>query len=385
MEQEFADGGRIARVTPQAVRELACWPGRPCVSIYLPLDPTHPNIDAARLELKDLARDARHQLTAMSFRRPAVEKLLAPVEELFGAERWLLGSRGYGLFSAPNFAMQVRVDVAVPSVSVVAGGFVVTPLVSALLDADRFYVLAVSQNQAHFFRGQRDALIDVAVPDLPASRADALWYEHHERQLNVHGGSHLGVDRITGTLHGSPSARDLRKQQLLRYFRFVDEALWSVLHDETAPLLVAGADHELAVYREANRYPHLAGTVDVGNPERLDNADLHDKVWPVAAAVLDAPRRALVERVGASPESLTSIPAIVAACREGRVAALLAQPTRLRWGRIDAAEGHLERRPGDIELVSAAIGAALAQGAAIYPAAPGELPGDVSVAAVARY
>ena len=372
-------------MTPHLLHELACWPKGPCVSLYLPLDPKHPDIEADRLALKDLVGDSRRQLeNATTLRRPAIDELLAPAEALLDAEWWALGSRGYGLFAAAGRSTQVHLDVDVPSIAVVADRFVVTPLVAALPGADRFYVLAVSQNRVRFLRGDRDGLIDVAVPGLPKSRADALWYEHHERHLGAHGGSHQGVDRIVDTVHGSASARDLRKQQLSRFFRVVDEAVRRVLHDEKAPLVVVGVDFELAVYREVNHYAHLA-TIDTGNPERLSMAELHSSAWTAAASALDALRRELVDRIRSSRTPLTAVPAILDACRAGRVAALLVQPDRLLWGRLDGADAQVERQAGDIELVSAVIGAALAQGAAIYPAWPRELPGDASVAAVARY
>ena len=249
----------MLNMTKQTLRTLASWPEEPCVSLYLPLDPKHPSIQGDRLMLKDLVRDARRQLeTSSTLRRPAVDELLAPAEALLAAERWPLDSHGYGLFSAPGCSYQVHLDSDVPTLSVVADRFVVTPLVGALPEADRFFLLAISQDRVRFFRGHRQGLTDVAVPDLPASRADALWFEHHERQLNVHGGGHQGMDRITGTLHGSPSDRDLRKQQLLPFFRMVDEALWSVLHDETAPLLVAGVGYA----------GHLPGRQPLSTPRR---------------------------------------------------------------------------------------------------------------------
>ena len=289
--------------TSQTLGELARWAEGPCVSMYLPLDPKHPNIDADRLALKDLVADARRQLeTTTALRRPSIDELLAPAEALIVAERWPLDHRGYALFAAPGRSDRVYLDVDVPALSVVADRFVVTPLLAAVEEADRFFVLAISQNRVRFFRGGRERLVDVPVPDLPASRADALWYEDHERLLNVHGGSHQGVDQITGTIHGSPSEHDLRKQQLLRFFRIVNDALTTLLHDETAPLLVAGVGYELAIYREANRYPHLAGAVDTGSPERLSPAQLHTLVWPVAAELVDAPRRLLLDRLAATAE-----------------------------------------------------------------------------------
>jgi hypothetical protein len=373
-------------VTPEVLRELACWSEGPCVSVYLPLDAKHPSIAADRVGLKDLVADARRQLeTTTSLRRPAIEELLVPVEALLVADRWPLGCRGYALFEAPGRSTHLRLDVEVPDIAVVADRFVVTPLVGDLPDAGSFYLLAISQGRVRFYQGRRSGLVEVDVAGLPTSRADALRDEHHERRLNVHGGSHQGVDRITGILHGSPSDRDLHKQQLLRFFRIVDEALWGVLHDKNVPLLVAGVEFELAVYREANHYRHLAATVDTGNPDRLDADELHAKIWPTAADLLDVPRRQLLERVASSADALTSLPTILTACHEGRVASLLVRPDHLSWGRADTTEEHQRRLAGDIDLVSATIAAALAQGATIYPVEPHELPRDITMAAVARY
>jgi hypothetical protein len=376
----------VSTVSRQVLGELTRWADPPCTTIYLPLDPGHPDIGADRVMLKDLVRDAKRQLrTASGLRSPAIDELLAPAEALLTSERWPLGCRGCATFAAPGLSMQLQLDVDLPLLSVVADRFVVTPLVAAIERDTRFYVLAISQNRVRFLRGDRRRLVDVPVPGLPASRADALWYEHHERLLNVHGGSHQGADRTIGVLHGSPSAHDLRKHQLLRFFQLVDEKLRLVLRDETAPLFVAGVDYELAIYREANRFPHLAGLVDTGNAERLSTHQLHERVWPAAASVLDSPRRALLDRVERSATPLTSTRAILTACRERRVAALLVAPDRLEWGRLDTLEGRPAHTAGDVDLISLVIGAALEQGADLYQLASGELKGDPAVAAVVRY
>jgi hypothetical protein len=373
-------------VSTELLRELSCWRTPPCFSIFLPLDPSHPSsADATRLTLKSMIRDVRLELQAVAeLSHSAVDELLAPPEALLAAQRWSTRRRGYGLFGAPGCSIEVHLDVAVPSIAVVADRFVVTPLVTAIRPDDRFFLLAISQNRVRFLRGDSQRLVDVPVPGLPASRANALWFEHHERQLNVHGGSHHGVDRITGTLHGSPADHDLRKQQLRRFFHIVDHALLQMLHAETAPLFVAGLGFELAMYREANHYPHLAELIDIGSPERLSAGELHDRLWPVACRTLDGPRRELVNKVSASPMVLTSMPAILAASEEGRIGSLLVRPDRLLWGRPDD-DGHPDRRPGDTELVTVAIGAALEHGATVFPAAAHEMPGDAPVAALLRH
>jgi hypothetical protein len=139
------------------------------------------------------------------------------------------------------------------------------------------------------------------------------------------------------------------------------------------------------LYRQANHYTHLAGSIDVGCPERLDLHELHAKVWPIAARTLDRARRELIDRAVSSPTTVNSVPAVLSACRQGRVAALFVRPDRLTWGRLDSAEVHPERRRGDIELATAAICAALQRGASIRVAGKHELPGDPPVAALLRY
>ena len=376
----------VSPITTRLLGELAGWSDGPCVSIFLPLDPTRPGADADRLALKDAVNDARRQLVEESGLRPAaVDEVLGPAETFAGGAGWTAGYNGYGLLAAPGRSVELRLHVKVPLLSVVSDRFVVTPLVAALDADDRFYLLAVSQSRVRLFRGARDGLLDVAVPDLPAGRADALWYEDQERQLNVHGGSRLGAGRIVGTVHGSPSVSDLRKRQLRRFFQLVDAALLRSFAGESRPLFVAGVGYELGIYREVSHYPRLAGVIDVGNPERLSPAELHDKVWPMVAGELDAPRRELLARVNSTSTSLTSVPEILAACDEGRVAGLVARPEHLMWGRLAPFEQHAERSPGDIDLVSAAIGAALHQGAVLYPAGPDDLADGAALAALRRY
>jgi hypothetical protein len=376
----------VSPVTGQLLGELSGWSTGPCVSVYLPLDPTHPGCEAHRLALKDAVRDVRRQLeTQTSLRAATIDQLLAPAETLIAGEGWTPGHRGYGLLAAPARSVQLDLHVEVPQLSVVADRFVVTPLVAALAADDHFYVLALSQNRVRLFRGAHDTLVEVAVPGLPTSRVEALWFEDEERWVNVHGGSRLGADRIVGTVHGSPSERDLHKRELRRFFQMVDAALMSSFAGGSWPLFVAGVGYELSLYREVSHYPRLAGVIEVGNPDRLSPTELHRQVWPTAAYELDAPRRELIARINSASTPLTSVPAILAACADGRVGALVVRPDCVVWGRLDSLESHAERSPGDIDLISVAIGAALSQGAALYPAASDELPDGAALAALPRW
>jgi hypothetical protein len=158
--------------------------------------------------------------------------------------------------------------------------------------------------------------------------------------------------------------------------------VWQALGRETARLIIAGVAEEADWYRRANHYTHLAGTVALDHTERLGSDELHERLWPTALRALDRPRRELVTSVRTTASAITSLPAIITASKQGRVAGLLVQPNRLLWGRIGTNDVHVDRHPGDVELLTTAICAALEQFAMVFAVRPGELPGNVPVAAV---
>ncbi|MEO6887603.1 MAG: hypothetical protein ABI456_01165 [Ktedonobacteraceae bacterium] len=56
------------------------------------------------------------------------------------------------------------------------------------------------------------------------------------------------------------------KEQLLRYFQRINRGLQSVLRGERAPLVLAGVEHLLPIYRKVNTYAHV---LDQGVVETL--------------------------------------------------------------------------------------------------------------------
>lgn len=377
-------------LTASLLSDLARISSPPCVTMYLPLDPGHPDIEANRLELKEMIRSVRSELeTTTELRRPEVVQLLVPAEELLASTRWPLGSKGYALFGAPGLWVSTEVSIPVAPLGVVSSRFVITPLVGAVDRAEaRFYVLVVGREHTRLLRGHRFGLTEVDAPGMPHGVFDALWYEHHERHLNVHGGSHHGADRIVGTVHGSGSENDLRKSQLRRFLTAVNDAVVAYLRDERAPLVLAGVDYEVAQYRDVNRYPNLVATAVTGNVDQLSHAELHTRALPLAAQVLDRPRQVLLERLRSSALATTDLAAVLRAAREGRVEALLVRRDRLQWGTVDARgviDEYPQRRPGAVELLGVAVAEALDQGAVVLPAFEGELPDAAPIAALLRF
>jgi hypothetical protein len=371
-------------VTVDGVAELASWSRPPCVSIYLPIDRRH--LDAARILLKDLARAARSELAQLDSDGRLVDELVAPVTSLehqFGAAG---GRRGIAAFTAPGIGAACWLDADVQALAVTGQRFVVTPLLDALPPAGRYHLLALSMHDARLFHGDQSGLTPVDVSGMPRNLADALWYEDPDRRVSWHGGARVGTGRVAMIAHGSGSERDVHSDRLLRFFRAVDESVATVVQPAWAPLLVAGVDYELAIYRQATRFTSVE-TIAIGNTDQLSALELHDRCRPAIASLLDKPRRASLRRLVDSGARVTSLPAVLGACAESRVDTLFVRADSLAWGSADGDETdvHDQRGGDDVELHSVAIAAALRQGAKVFPAGPGELPDDAAIAASLRF
>ena len=80
---------------------------------------------------------------------------------------------------------------------------------------------------------------------------------------------------------------------------------------------------------------------------------------------------------------------IVPAAYHGRVDTLFVALDHQRWGSFDPASGavdvHLERRPGDVDLLDLAAAKTIVNGGAVYASEVDKMPDKVLLAAVYRY
>ncbi|MGH9135534.1 MAG: hypothetical protein ACRD0G_00630 [Acidimicrobiales bacterium] len=376
--------GRARKLTADRLAELASWNRPPCVSIYVPLDPVRG--DATRIRLKDLARTARNELERLGAAGRLIDELLTPVTALEGRFGEASGHRGIAMFTAPGIHVACWLGADLPARADAGKRFVVTPLVAALPANRRYHLLALSQHDVRLFRGNHAGLSPVEVGGMPRNVAEALWYEDPDRRVSWHGGAQVGRGRVAMIAHGSGSERDVHSDRLLRFFRAVDDSVATVLHAPTAPLLVAGVDYELAFYRQATRVASIV-TVSLGNTDLLSAAELQDRCQPAIRTLLDRPRVARLRRLARLGAPATSLPEVLAACAESRVDTLFVRADALTWGAADGdgSDAHEQRVDGDVELYGVAIGAALRRGATVFPAWPGELPGDAPIAASLRF
>ena len=123
----------------------------------------------------------------------------------------------------------------------VSARFQLKPLLSLLLSNKRFCILTLSRNRPRLFAAADDGISEL---DLAP---------------------------------GQPPAGD---EPLGTCFRRVDRSVCEALAGSSAPLILAGPQHESALYRKVNSYPHLLETALNGIVDDLTPQELLEQVRP---------------------------------------------------------------------------------------------------------
>ena len=156
--------------------------------------------------------------------------------------------------------------------------------------------------------------------------AEALRYDDIEKKGHHYPGSQGrpagGISPLAGHGVGIDDATHEPNDALLRYFQQVDMGLRTFLHDEHAPLVLAGVEFLLPIFRRANTYAYLLGEGITGNPEGLRPEELQERAWPIVQPHFQRAQQSAADQyrqlVGTGRAS-GDVGAIVPAAYDGRV------------------------------------------------------------------
>src|SRR5690606_36432963 len=107
--------------------------------------------------------------------QPLFDRLYALVDD---SVFWNYQGRGLALFVAPEFERIYRLPMIFDPEVVVAPSFHTRPMLNYLLTPERYFVLAVGQEEVHFWRGTPAGLEPVDLGDMPTNMRDALQIQN---------------------------------------------------------------------------------------------------------------------------------------------------------------------------------------------------------------
>ncbi len=392
----------MEQLTQEALQELLHYELSPCVSLYMPTFQAAPEWEKNRIRLKNLVGEARRQLVerpaqeAQTMDHPTIDRLLAPAERLIGRSRaGAFHGQGLAIFLGPAFARLYSLPLPFQPLALVSGRFHIKPLLPLFTNNTAYFVLSLSQDEAHFWQGTRFALKPMDLEGFPVRFKEITALEEAERQVQFHTRTRpmAGGAARQAVFHGNADER-LKQSRLRRYFGLIDERLRPVLGQAQRPLVLAGVDYLFPLYREANSYAHLIDAGVAGSPEGMSVDELHQRTWAVLQPFVAQETKAAIARYAALSDTGRAgadLAEILAAARHGRVDTLFAARDRQRWGILMSPGDGIREADGPaavhdtVDLLDEAVVQTLLHGGTAYLLDPAAVPGGGDLAAVYRY
>lgn len=379
-------------LTREDLTSLAARQTGPRISIYLPTHRFGPQIQADQTVFRNVLREAERQLAAGGSRSAEIADLLAPAKALIDDRPfWQHSDLGLALFIGREGMRVFRLPETFAERVVIDDRFYLRPLLG-LVGTDRhFWLLALSQKHVRLMRGSQQGLEEVDLEGVPESLAETLRFDDFEKaSLQFHTGTTGTGGRRPAVFHGTGETDE--KSELVRYFRQVDRGVAEYLQGDAAPLILAGVDYLLPIYREVNSHPTLAPAGVVGSPENTNPAALFERAWDIVMPLLELNRREASHRIDEAWGSsrTTSDPSVlVPAALHGRVETLLVSVDRELWGRYNAETDTVTitatHERGTDDLLELATFEALLSGAEVYAIPADDLTHGGTLAALLRY
>lgn len=216
-----------------------------------------------------------------------------------------------------------------------------------------------------------------------------------EKYLNMHSGSSSmqeGKDG-TGVFHGHHPG-DEEKTNILRFFRVVNDGLNTMLEDKNIPMVLAGVEYLLSIFREASPYQNILRDSVTGNPDRENLKELQEEALKIVRPIFEESQKKAFEKYEqlngqknglATSDLLTA----VKAAKFGQVETLFVPLGVQKWGRYDAQNNKvvLESEPGheNEDLLDLAAAETILNSGQVFAVPREQLPGNGDLAAILRY
>jgi hypothetical protein len=364
------------------------------ISIYLPTHTAGKEVNEKHdlIRFKNLLQAVALELNERGLNNDQTTLLLAPAFQMLKDEKfWLNLDQGLAVFVANDFFEVKLVPVSVPEEFHINSGFHLTPLVSMFINRPYFYLLVLSKSSSSFYKGDNLGMEKLEIEGLPQGVNDVIHFEEkNERKLFRGGGSAPGRE---GSLHGHGNGLRDEKEYISQYLKEVDQTLMTeLLANENAPLLIAGVEYIVGIFKQVSHYKNVLNTSLTGNYEHIDVAQLFQKAIALTGPHLEETnKKALKNYYNQLTTALTSsMPEkVIPATYYKQVYDLFVEKDTHIWGTFNVVENKLiinqQKQPNDECLVNKAIVNTISNGGSVYILDQERMPNGAQIAASLRF
>lgn len=372
----------------------------PCISLYMPAEVKGQETRQNPIRYKNLLDLVEEQLKEAGQDKTEIDAILEQARRLIhDHDFWQTQRPGLAVFFNPDLFQTHRLPIAVEELAVVNDRFHIKPLMPLLYTDNEFYILALQKDRVALFQASQHTVEEIEVPGMPRTLEETQPSNEAEEQT-FHlppaarpgsRGQSAGQGGVS-SMHGmGPEDED---REIMRFFREISTALDDFLRDSKAPLILACVPELAPMYRDANKYQHLAEEVIPGSPEGIRMEELRDRGWELLHPLFDSIRHENADRYkmlsGRNDErAVKDLKEVVKAAPFGRVDVLFVDKNAKQWGVFDEKNVEVkledEQRPGAQDLLDFAAVQTLMNGGTVFAVDPEQLPDSGPVAAILRY
>ena len=309
-------------VTLADVKALAGAVG-PCITLVVTI--SNPLELATRL--KSALFLVQKQLAERHTHAETVGGLLAPIKQLGPdaetAHAWansLVAFRSPGAFQ--HHWMRERLN----DVAVVGERFEIRPLLAAMAREQRFHLLAIGRHHVRLFRSTPHSAEEVRIEGIaPQNMREFRHTRQPDHLLENRMAAGPSVGSMQGVVFGVGSEGGKEQDRFRHFLKAVERGVTKLLRRDAEPLILAGLEYDVAIYRQLNTYPHLLEQAIDGSPDGQTPQQLHERAWEIVSQCpSESLKKALEDYRKQSGAGLVlgDAVAIGKAAAEGRVAGL---------------------------------------------------------------
>lgn len=387
-------------LTVQDLQELINKDSKLFISIYLPTYSSGVDIRQNHIKFKQLLREAEAELYNLGMVKKEIEEFLEPAKILTTETKfWQVQGDGLALFIHSDGINHYRLPIGFQETVKIDQKIYIKPLLPLFTGNGQFNILALSKNQVRLFRCTRQNVQEIELQDAPDSMHDMQVdddLDSPRRDLALRSSRNVGKNQLTynNVTQAQSNEDDYERNELTRFFRAIDESLVDMHEGDIVPLVLAGVEYLIPIYREKSKYPYIVEDFLRGNPELLNGEELHKLAWEIVEPLFNKDKKLAEEKYRQYQGQrnklfANSLERIIPAAYSGQVESLFLDNRIQQWGKFDLennkVEIHDEPKVGDEDLIEYASLLTLSRGGKIYSVASNEIPDGSNVVAVLRF
>jgi len=193
---------------------------------------------------------------------------------------------------------------------------------------------------------------------------------------------------MKGVVFGTSTDRDRDEQYLAHFFKEIDGGVTTILRGDTAPLVLAGVEYELAIYRRVNTYGRLLEKTVQGSPDGLAGWILHERAMEIVMQTSSEPLRkslADFQKHKDTARVATDASTAIRAGWQGRVSGLFVAENAEQRGAWNEQTQDIETDDSGEDLLNAAALQTVRHGGRAFVLSRSEMPVPAEVVAVLRF